>query len=157
MKKFLSVLLVALLLTVGINAAFEKVNTYSDNFDDVSENAWYAENVKTAYELGFMNGKAEGKFDPDGNVTVVEAITMASRLHAIYNGTEVKKKEFNVEEVRFDFDNGTEFVPYGKDGIYLHRAVSRIENDVLVFQPKIFFSLPFESRATILGACFAPH
>ena len=135
MKKFLVVLLAAVMLAVGVNAAFEKVNTYNGNFSDVADNAWYAENVKTAYELGFMNGKSEGKFDPNGNVTVVEAITMASRLHAIYNGTEVKKKEYNVEEVRFDFDNGTEFVPYGKDGIYLHRAVSRIENDALVFQP----------------------
>lgn len=135
MKKLLVLLVTVLMLAACTNAAFEKVNTYNGNFSDVADSAWYAENVKTAYELGFMNGKSEGKFDPNGNVTVVEAITMASRLHAIYNGTEVKKKEFKVDEVRFDFDNGTQFVPYGKDGIYLHRAVSRIENDALVFQP----------------------
>ena len=135
MKKILVVILAAVMLAAGVNAAFERVNSYSNNFSDVTDANWFYENVKTAYELGFMNGKSEGKFDPSGNVTVVEAVTMASRLHAKYRGGEVTKKVIDSPEVRFDFDNGTEFVPYGKDGIYLFRANAKIENDMLVFQP----------------------
>ena len=89
MKKILVVLMAVVMLAMGANAAFEKVNTYENNFTDVTENNWFFDNVKTAYELGFMNGKADGIFDPNGSVTVVEGITMASRLHAIYNDTEV--------------------------------------------------------------------
>ena len=74
MKKILVLLMVATTLAVGVNAAFEKVNTYSGNFSDVADTAWYAENVKIAYELGFMNGKGENTFDPDGRVTVAEAL-----------------------------------------------------------------------------------
>ncbi len=103
MKKLLICLFAVMLLSTGAFAAFEKTNTYENNFSDVPENSWYAQNVKTAYELGFMNGKAEGKFDPAGNVTVAEGITMASRVHAIYNGNEITKKEKTVEAYVLDF------------------------------------------------------
>ena len=73
---------------------FTKTLTYADGtFEDVKSTSWYAKEVASAYELGFMNGKAEGRFAPDGNVTVAEAITMASRVHAIYNGKEIAKVE----------------------------------------------------------------
>ena len=103
MKNTLMCLLLAVLLSFSAFAAFEKTATYDNNFSDVPETSWYAENVKTAYELGFMNGKAEGLFDPAGNVTVAEGITMACRVHAIYNGTEVTKKEKVVEAYVLDF------------------------------------------------------
>ena len=105
MKKIITLLLCAVMLAAGVNAAFEKVNTYNNNFSDVTEQNWFYENVKTAYELGFMNGKSEGKFDPSGNVTVVEGITMATRLHAIYNGTEVTKRQADVNEYVIDFND----------------------------------------------------
>ena len=140
MKKFLVVFMAVLMLAVSANAAFEKVNTYSNNFTDVADTAWYAENVKTAYELGFMNGKSEGKFDPSGNVTVVEGITMASRLHALYNGTEVKASDKGVEEYRFDFDDPEILVDLSKrnsrntHGVNFNRATGKIEDGVLIAQ-----------------------
>ena len=105
MKKFLTVLLAVFLLAAGANAAFEKSNTYNDNFSDVTESNWFSNDVKTAYELGLMNGKSEGLFDPNGNVTVAEGITMASRIHALYNGTQVTKKDKVVKEFRYEFDD----------------------------------------------------
>ena len=33
-----------------------------------------------------MNGRDNGTFDPNGNVTLAEAITVASRVNALYNG-----------------------------------------------------------------------
>ena len=38
-----------------------------------------------------MNGKSDNEFVPLGNVTVAEGITMASRVHAIYSGNEIKE------------------------------------------------------------------
>ena len=127
MKKILVALMALLLLAVGTNAAFEKTNIYANNFSDVAETSWYAENVKTAYELGFMNGKSEGKFDPDGNVTLAEAITMASRVHAIYNGTEVTKRPVSKSQLRYDFDS--------MDGVRLNHATGSVKDSVLVMQP----------------------
>ena len=137
MRKILVVLMAAIMLAVGVNAAFEKVNTYSNNFTDVKDSAWYAENVKTAYELGFMNGKSDGIFDPNGNVTVVEGITMASRLHAIYNGTEVPERVANNTELRFDFDDDSLVDTSGgranrqQFGISFGRSAGTFENGIL--------------------------
>lgn len=129
-KLFISIVAVAMLVT-GASAAFEKVNTYNNNFSDVAASSWYAENVKSAYELGFMNGKSEGKFDPNGNVTVAEGITMAARVNAIYNGKEITKAEKPVvatgDEIRFDFDS--------MEGHRLNHAVGDVKDGVLVMKP----------------------
>lgn len=63
---------------------FRKVNTYhSGQFSDVSENAWYADEVRSVYELGLMEGSG-GVFDPLGSVTLAQAVAMAARIHSIY-------------------------------------------------------------------------
>ena len=108
MKKLLICVVVAAVLATGTFAAFEKVNTYNNNFSDVQESNWFYANVKSAYELGFMNGKTETTFDPNGNVTVAEGITMAARVHAINAGVEIKKAEKPAagaaDEIVFDFN-----------------------------------------------------
>jgi len=93
--KLLCVLIFAVTTaTTATAAGFTKNLSYSEGtFKDVKSTSWYAKEVASAYELGFMNGKAEGQFAPDGNVTVAEAITMASRVHSIYNGKEIAKTE----------------------------------------------------------------
>ena len=141
MKKLITIILAVVMLAVGVNAAFEKVNTYNNNFSDVTEQNWFFANVKTAYELGFMNGKEEGKFDPNGSVTLVEGITMAARLHALYHGTEVKKSEAGVKEYRFDFDDKGIIVDLSQrnsrntDGVNFNRATGKIEDGILIVQP----------------------
>lgn len=98
-KRTMTILLISLMfLTSNIYAAtgnmnhFEKSVTYvADQFDDVDENQWYGankqESVMLAYELGLMKGN-KGLFSPNGKVTLVEAITMAARVAAIYNDEE---------------------------------------------------------------------
>ena len=107
-----------------VEISFNKVNTYNGNFTDVADSAWYAKNVKEAFELGFMNGKSEGKFDPNGSVTVAEAITMASRVNAIYQGKEIKKASAAELDYRLDFNS--------LDGLKPHYAFSEIQDGVLV-------------------------
>jgi hypothetical protein len=53
-------------------------------FTDVSEKEWYASSVADAYEMGLMTGVTDKTFDPMGNVTLAQAITMAARVHSIY-------------------------------------------------------------------------
>jgi len=99
MKKYLKGLVCAALATVSLGLCvqaqnFQKINEYAEgHFKDVPVKAWYAAEVKSAYELGFMNGKSDDSFVPDGAVTVAEGITMASRVHAIYNGKTVAQTD----------------------------------------------------------------
>ena len=65
-------------------ATFEKTRVYAGEFTDVAQNEWYAAEVANTYELGLMNGIGGGLFDPDGKVTVAEAVTMAARAGAIH-------------------------------------------------------------------------
>jgi|GEM_PF-5179531 S-layer homology domain. len=68
---------------------FVKTKSYRrGQFDDVNETIWYGFDqlkvIANAYEYDLMKGKSDSIFDPDGNITVAEAITMAVRVHSIY-------------------------------------------------------------------------
>jgi hypothetical protein len=41
-------------------------------FGDIPANAWYKEYVDDLVSLGILNGKSEGKFDPQGKITRAE-------------------------------------------------------------------------------------
>lgn len=60
-------------------------NTYYDGlFTDVCSCDWFSSEVGMAYELGLITGKSENTFDPDGNMRISEAITLACRLYSVY-------------------------------------------------------------------------
>ena len=70
------------------NFSYSK-NWTGSQFSDIPTGEWYYSNVKTAYQLGLMNGVGSGSFSPKANVTIAEAITLAARLHNIYyNGVD---------------------------------------------------------------------
>ena len=58
-------------------------------FADVNETAWYGYYVQkviaNAYEYGLMQGNGAVTFNPTGNITIAEAITIAARVHSIYS------------------------------------------------------------------------
>lgn len=88
-KKIFSLLpIAAIVISAFISASaagFTKTAAYTvGQFTDVNNGAWYADSVKTAYELGFMNGKSKNAFAPNDNVTAAEVITIASRMNALY-------------------------------------------------------------------------
>jgi len=69
---------------------FRKVDLYTaGKFTDVSEDAWYGYNkqkvIANAFEYGLMRGSSATIFNPTGNMTVAEAITVAARVHSIYS------------------------------------------------------------------------
>ncbi len=66
---------------------FEPQKAYvKGTFKDVSDEIWYGKDVATCYEIGLMEGKGEGKFDPQGSISIAEALTMVVRINKIYNG-----------------------------------------------------------------------
>lgn len=56
-------------------------------FSDVQPGAWYEPGVTLACDYGLMKGMGDGTFGVSGRVTLAEAITMASRIHALYYNT----------------------------------------------------------------------
>lgn len=99
-KRFVSVLLgLALALSLCVPAFassgmdnFRTSRAYADGtFSDVASDAWYRNPVKQCYEYGLMGGKDTGIFDPDGGLTIAEAIVMADQVHSIYSTGSVTK------------------------------------------------------------------
>lgn len=69
---------------------FPRVSTCTQGqFTDVYTNQWFTSSVANAVELGLMKGNSAVTFNPYGDVTIAEAVTMAARIHSIYtNGSE---------------------------------------------------------------------
>jgi len=117
----------ALTLCVGANAAFEKSETYTDGmFSDIPSAAWYANEVKNTYELGLMQGTSDTIFAPEDNVTLAQAITVASRVCAIYNGEEIPASEGAWYKMYVDYAVSKGFYTE-KEGEDYNRPATRIE------------------------------
>lgn len=66
---------------------FKTVNRYrAGQFTDVRASDWFADNVKSAYELGLIKGNTPATFAPNATITVAEAVTVAARVRDIYWG-----------------------------------------------------------------------
>lgn len=95
MKKFSIIFYVIFIINCFILSAyaegvglsnFGNKNMYTNGqFRDIPTNEWYVSNVKSAYELGLMNGTGPDTFNPAGNVTIAESIVLACRIHSIYH------------------------------------------------------------------------
>ena len=116
-KKLLAGLLALALLAALIPCAaaaslenFREVNSYTTGqFTDVPGNAWYAQSVQTTYELDLIKGSSDTTFNPNGNISIAETVTLACRLHSIYrNGTAVSGQSSPWYQVYVDYavDNG---------------------------------------------------
>ena len=94
-KRTLSLLLILVLLcglapavlAAGASLSnFRKVNEYPEGqFTDVKDGDWFAEYVEAGYEFGLIKGTSESTYSPDNNITIAQSITLAARLHAIFN------------------------------------------------------------------------
>lgn len=95
-KKLIAALLAATIAAGTMPSAgalldgFTASRTYSNQFTDVPTNAWYYQSVKSAYELGLVNGSSANTYSPNKEVTVAELYAMASRIHAAYYGNEIQ-------------------------------------------------------------------
>ena len=72
-------------LAYAADTGFTAARTYTGQFSDLHESAWYYENAVALYELGLINGQGDGSlFAPDSEMTIAEAVTMAARLRSLY-------------------------------------------------------------------------
>lgn len=93
-KKILTTLLAVSILAICATATgFAKVKTYQDSFTDVVAENWFYNDVKSTYELGLMNGNSNEIFLPDGDITIAEALTVASRAASIAKGDTIPAAE----------------------------------------------------------------
>ncbi|MEG1567080.1 MAG: S-layer homology domain-containing protein [Anaerovoracaceae bacterium] len=135
MKKMLGISLAILLLCQSIsmtvfaaqNDRFPKINTYvTGQFADVTEMSWFAPNVAQVYELGLMKGNSSTTFNPSGTLNLAETITMAARLHSIYNtGTETFQQDTPWYKPYVDYAIKNKIITFAYSNY--ERAVSRAE------------------------------
>ena len=65
---------------------FKEVLSYSEGmYSDLPAAQWARDGIRRATELGLMQGSG-GAFDPDGELTVAQALAMAARVRSIYTG-----------------------------------------------------------------------
>lgn len=127
----------AALASAGVGMGnFKKIRDYP-GFPDVPASSWFANDVRQAYELGLVNGQTDGRFNPDGDLTVAEALTMASRVHAIYFGL-----DFNPDSSRTPWyaDTVDYALEWGiiQEGDYKDYGVKATRSDLA----NLFYSIP---------------
>lgn len=86
-------------------------------FVDVSPEDWFAPYVDVCVEAGLMKGVGEGRFDPQGVVTMAEAATIAARIHHIKNGGDgnLPKAPEEWGRMTLTFEDGETFSCYQSD------------------------------------------
>lgn len=93
MKKLLSLVLALCLMftlavpAMAVNASmdnFQPVKAYN-GFSDIASGHWAESSVKTCYEYDLMRGNSETTFNLSGDLTIAEALVMATKVHEIYS------------------------------------------------------------------------
>jgi hypothetical protein len=86
LASLLATVMVVSLLPMSVLASnFVKSETWNDAlFSDVAQNDWFYDSVKGAYELDLMAGTGDGKFNPAGEISLAETVTIAARIHSIH-------------------------------------------------------------------------
>lgn len=72
----------------GKTELFPTVNDGDCPFTDLAENAWYTSEVEQAWRSGLVKGTTETTYEPEGTVTVAEAVTLAVRLNRAFTQTD---------------------------------------------------------------------
>lgn len=80
--------------SLGLNN-FQEVRTYYPGvFTDVSEDAWYAENLRTLYCMGLADG---GVFNPNGYMTLGDVVDLAATIHSTYHNWVIPADQTELE------------------------------------------------------------
>ena len=80
MKKIISMLLAVVMCFSLITVSFAA----EMNFTDVKSSDWFYNDVKSAVEMGLVNGKSATTYAPNDNLTYAEAIKLAACMNMFY-------------------------------------------------------------------------
>lgn len=112
-KRCLSVLLaLAMAFTLCVPALADPPSTHLERslpFTDVADDYWAYDDILYCYEKELLIGKTAAKFDPDGKLTVAEAVALAGRLCSLThggNGTLPEVPDLTKPYARFYGKNG---------------------------------------------------
>lgn len=91
LKRLGALILSAALLSGAALAAGAGMSNFTQStpytpFTDVAAGAWYAQDVEQAVRLGLFTGKPGNVFDPEGSLTLAEAVTLAAKARSVYQG-----------------------------------------------------------------------
>ena len=92
---------------------FVPIQTYENQFLDVTPGAWYYDSVAKAYELGLVKGASDTSYNRKGNIKISETIVLACRIHSIY------------------MDDGETFQQQGSEKYYMPHVRYAIENGII--------------------------
>ncbi len=84
-----------------------------NHFTDVPSNRWFADSVNAMAEMGLVNGKGGGKFDPNGLVTQQEYITIMGRLASFLNFY-ANNYEADLSEEQLSDETYAAFAPWAR-------------------------------------------
>lgn len=79
MKKTLSFILALMMICI----LGPIVSASGQSFSDVRETDWFAQAVSEAAALGLIDGKGNNRFDPEGNITLAEAVKLAACMNQL--------------------------------------------------------------------------
>lgn len=64
----------------------------SMSFKDVSTQAWFYSDLRACVRMGLLNGVSKSEFDPSGELTLAQAVTMAARMHQLHTTEDISLK-----------------------------------------------------------------
>ena len=70
--------LFALVLTLAISLSLGGPAQAAGGFSDVDQNAWYLKYLDTAVSSGLINGRGDGRFSPNDDITGAEGVKLAA-------------------------------------------------------------------------------
>ena len=66
------------MLTLALCLSLGAPALAAGGFSDVAQNAWYLKYLDTAVSSGLINGRGDGRFSPDDDITGAEAVKLAA-------------------------------------------------------------------------------
>ena len=84
--------ILSLVMAAAVTASLTAIPA-SAAFSDVPSGAWYAADVEEVQQYGIINGVGNNRFNPDGTLSVAEAVTMAARTDAANHGKTIAAAE----------------------------------------------------------------
>lgn len=85
---------------------------YGGQFKDVKANDWFASAVATAYSNGVVSGYPDGTFNPNGNITRAEMVSIISKT---LKNIELSSGE--VDRILADFDDAKSIQPWAREAM----------------------------------------
>ena len=114
-------------------------------FSDVNKSDWFYDSVKEAYENGLIDGMSATEFDPNGKLTIAQAIKLAAALHQLEKNGKVTLKNgddvWYSTYVAYAINNGIIDKAYGElSYAQMNAAATRSEFVAIFHGAKDFYA-----------------